>query len=228
MIEATLIDSMGSDLSVVNAARVSFGKQSEWLSEAECPTDPMTGGKIPPYKRLSDRDVKLIHYLAKHKHLSPFGHAFASFHVKAPIFVARQLVKHKFLRWNEISRRYVDDEPEFYVPEVWRGRSADKKQGSDGVVDVAYYLDQWEAPLALYQDLLEQGVAPEQARIVLPQSTLTEWIWSGSLDAFAAMCKLRCAPDTQYESRIVADQISEVISKIFPVSWVALTQEQGT
>jgi thymidylate synthase (FAD) len=214
MIKATYVDHMGSDLSVVNAARVSFGKKSHWEFEAL-------------QEGLLEKDAKLIHYLAKHKHLSPFGHAFASFHIKAPIFVARQLVKHKFLRWNEISRRYVDDEPEFYEPDVWRGRSADKKQGSAGVVTLSGY-DDWtynQSCLAMYEDLLADGVAPEQARMVLPQSTMTEWYWSGSLDAFAAMCKLRCASDTQYESRIVADQISEIMQGLFPVSWRALTND---
>jgi len=228
-IEVTFVDSMGSCLSVVNAARVSFGKKSEW-----------EGGSHPdfdPVKRLSERDTKLIKYLAKHKHISPFGHAFASFHIKAPIFVARQLVKHKFLRWNEISRRYVDDEPEFYVPSVWRGKSADKKQGSSEesvysestLVQVDY--DAWDGPtyrelndiaLGVYKDLIADRVAPEMARMVLPQSTLTEWYWSGSLDAFAAMCRLRCAPDTQYESRLVADQVSTIMQELFPVSWSAL------
>jgi thymidylate synthase (FAD) len=175
---------------------------------------------------LEEKDKKLIKYLAKHKHLSPFGHAFASFHVKAPIFVARQLVKHSFLRWNEISRRYVDDEPEFYNPDVWRGRSEDKKQGSS---DVAVTTIGSSHPfnfiaLEAYENLLEQGVAPEQARMVLPQSTMTEWWWSGSLDAFARMCNLRCAPDTQYETRIVADQISRVLGDLFPVSWEALRE----
>ena len=174
--------------------------------------------------KLSDRDTKLIRYLAKHKHLSPFGHAFASFHVKAPIFVARQLVKHKFLRWNEISRRYVDDDPEFYVPDQWRGRSEDKKQGSEGNVEVSTGLVKamCKATLRDYEYLLGCGVAPEMARMILPQNMLTEWIWSGSLDAFAALCKLRCASDTQYESRIVADQISEKMGELFPVSWDAL------
>jgi thymidylate synthase (FAD) len=213
MIAATLIDHMGSDLSVVNAARVSFGKASEWQ-------------ELPSGRHLHLKDRKLIRYLAKHKHISPFGHAFASFHVKAPIFVARQLVKHKFLRWNEISRRYVDDNVEFYVPDVWRGRSEDKKQGSEGVVEFEdHYEDETAFNKSYYHYLLDRGVAPEQARMVLPQSTLTEWYWSGSLDAFAAMCKLRCASDTQYESRIVADQISEVMSNLFPVSWEALMQE---
>ena len=216
-IKVTYIDHMGSDLSVVNAARVSFGKKADWEYH-----DSQT-------MRLSDRDTKLIKYLAKHKHISPFGHAFASFHIKAPIFVARQLVKHKFLRWNEISRRYVDDEPEFYVPDVWRGRSADKKQGSEGEVklgtlDDAIVSDSPHEALCAYNSLLDAGVAPEQARMVLPQSTMTEWYWSGSLDAFADMCRLRCKEDTQYETRLVADDISNKMSELFPVSWSALME----
>jgi len=211
MIEVTYIDHMGTDLTVANAARVSFGKTSEMEDDAWGPP------------RLKAKDDNLIRYLASHKHISPFGHCFASFHVKAPIFVARQLVKHKFLRWNEISRRYVDDEPEFYVPDVWRGRSADKKQGSEGIVDVGDWGDTNWACLTAYKDLLEHGVAPEQARMVLPQSTITEWYWSGSLDAFGDMCNLRCKSDTQAETRIVADQISEKMLELFPVSWEALS-----
>jgi len=220
MIEATYIDHMGTDLSVVNAARVSFGKTSQWAY-----LDWRHSTMHPQKKILSDRDTKLIRYLAKHKHISPFGHCFASFHVKAPIFVARQLVKHKFLRWNEISRRYVDDEPEFYDPKVWRGRSADKKQGSDGVV----YTDADpefvnHTALRVYKDMLEDGVAPEQARMVLPLNTMTEWYWSGSLDAFADMCNLRCKDDTQAETREVAKQIDHKMIELFPVSWDALTE----
>jgi len=214
MIKATYIDHMGNDLTVANAARVSFGKTSEMED------DPWG----PP--KLKAKDDKLIRYLAKHKHISPFGHCFASFHVKAPIFVARQLVKHKFLRWNEISRRYVDVEPEFYQPNEWRGRSADKKQGSEGVVEVLHDVKHLSSMMAnLYEDLVEEGVAPEQARMVLPQSTMTEWYWSGSLDAFARMCVLRCASDTQAETRIVADQISEKMKELFPVSWDALKED---
>ena len=203
MIKVTYIDHMGSDLSVVNAARVSFGKTS---------------------KTMTDGDIKLIKYLAKHKHMSPFGHAFASFHVKAPIFVARQLVKHKFLRWNEISRRYVDDTPEFYEPDQWRGRSVDKKQGSDGVVDVGKIGDISLASKTLYNSLLDRGVCPEQARMVLPQSTMTEWYWSGSLDAFMDMCNLRCKLDTQYETRLVAEYIQSEMINLFPVSVEALVR----
>ena len=217
MIEATYIDHMGTDLSVVNAARVSFGKKREALGTVT--TNGVTNTV------LHDTDQKLIKYLAKHKHMSPFGHCFASFHVKAPVFVARQLVKHKFLRWNEISRRYVDSGPEFYVPDEWRGRSADKKQGSEGVVDVGDWGDPNWACLIAYNDLLGHGVAPEQARMVLPQSTMTEWYWSGSLDAFADMCSLRCAPDTQAETRLVADIIAGRMIHLFPVAWEALTDE---
>ena len=213
MIKATYIDRMGSDLTVANAARVSFGKTSEMED------DPWG----PP--KLKKKDDKLIRYLAKHKHISPFGHCFASFHVKAPIFVARQLVKHKFLRWNEISRRYVDDEPEFYVPDVWRGRSADKKQGSDGFVSTVAEPEFVNyTALRVYKQMIEEGVAPEMARMELPQSTMTEWYWSGSLDAFADMCNLRCKDDTQVETREVAKQIDHKMIELFPVSWDALTE----
>ncbi|MEK9768744.1 MAG: FAD-dependent thymidylate synthase [Betaproteobacteria bacterium] len=209
MIKATYINHMGCDMSVVNAARVSFGKKIDRMY-----TKP--------------EDEKLIHYLAEHKHMSPFGHCFATFHVKAPIFVARQLVKHKFLRWNEISRRYVDSEPEFYEPKTWRGRAEDKKQGSSGVVELSDNVKDgpefihYEAK-CLYQEMLDEGVCPEQARMVLPQSMMTEWYWSGSLDAFADMCNLRCAFDTQAETRFVATQISDRMRRLFPVSWAALT-----
>jgi len=206
MIDVTLIDSMGSDLTVVNAARVSFNKKSEWDED----------------NTLTVSDGILISYLARNKHMSPFGHCFATFHVKAPIFVARQLVKHKFLRWNEVSRRYVDEEPEFYEPSEWRGRAKDKKQGSEGVVDIG----DWEAAnwvsLKTYKELLEYGVAPEQARMVLPQSTMTEWYWSGSLDAWSDMCRLRQGEDAQYESRLVANSISMDLSTLYPASWKAL------
>ncbi|QBQ72732.1 thymidylate synthase [Roseobacter phage CRP-6] len=212
-ITAEYIHHCGNDLTVANSARVSFAKESELEDDAWGPP------------KLKEKDAKLIRYLAREGHISPFGHCFATFRVKAPIFVARQLVKHKFLRWNEISRRYVDDEPEFYVPDVWRGRSADKKQGSDGVVQT--FVQDWDTynpSLKIYTDLLKDGVAPEQARMVLPQSTMTEWYWSGSLDAFADMCRLRCASDTQEETQEVAWDISLKMEELFPVSWDALMQ----
>ena len=194
------IDHMGDDLSVVNAARVSFGKHKDLMDKS---------------------DTKLIHYLAKHNHKSPFNHAFATFHVKAPIFVARQLQKHEYMPWNEISRRYVDSEPEFYEPDVWRGRSADKKQGSEGVVDTKTKPTNQYA-LETYRNLLSDGVAPEQARMVLPQSMYTEWYWSGSLYAFAKMCSLRLEKDAQLETQVIARQISLEMEPLFPVSWEAL------
>ena len=215
MIVASYIDHMGTDLSVVNSARVSFGKKSDFMPRVH-------NGEA---KVLQPKDAKLIKYLAKHKHLSPFGHAFASFHVKAPVFVARQLVKHKFLRWNEVSRRYTTEKIEFYTPDVWRGRSKDKKQGSAGVVEVRGSVPVGRAMYACkdaYEGLLKAGVCPEQARMVLPQSMMTEWYWSGSLDAFADMCNLRCKPDTQAETAEVAWDIDRMMIKLFPVSWKAL------
>lgn len=351
-IEVTLIDHMGSDLSVVNAARVSFSKESEWEYDTKQVMDEDEFGKwlgsstekiIHSSKRLSKQDKKLINYLAKHKHHSPFNHAFLSFRVKAPIFVARQLVKHKFMPWNEISRRYVDDEPEFYFPEYWRGKAENVKQGSsDEVVDIVtkchenpYYvkfhnmkarakregipfdltLDKmvWpstcsvlgiplvydlgrgkimddspsidridptkgytedniriisnkantmkssatkdelvkfaeevllthkgyvpdytnspegvcEKALDVYEYLLSIGTCAEQARMVLPQNTMTEWYWSGTLGAFLDMLVLRLDNHTQKETRDVANLIAKHIQCVFPVSYEAYLGTKG-
>ena len=216
MIEVTYIDHMGSDLSVVNAARVSFGKKSDWLPRIH-------NGEA---KALSAKDCRLIAYLARHNHKSPFNHTFTTFHVKAPVFVARQLVKHEYMPWNEISRRYVDVEPELYEAPIWRGRSEDKKQGSYGEVEsnanVLYYN---KNALMMYKQLLDEGVAPEQARMVLPQSMMTEWYWSGTVFSFAKMCSLRCKDDTQAETRVVADAIDEEMENLYPISWEALRDE---
>ena len=211
MIDVTLIDSMGSDLTVVNSARVSFNKKSDWDED----------------NTLTVSDGILISYLARHKHMSPFGHCFATFHVKAPVFVARQLVKHKFLRWNEVSRRYVDEQPKYYSPTTWRGRADDKKQGSSGEVSISYRTISVLAKHEVwcnkaYKQLLEQGVAPEQARMVLPQNTMTEWYWSGSLDAWSDMCRLRQSEDSQEETRKVAKLISDELRDLYPESWIAL------
>ena len=207
MIEVELIDRMGTDASVVNAARVSFGKR---------------------IKEMSEGDTKLIRYLAKHNHWSPFGHASLQFRIKAPVFVARQLVKHQIgLTWNEISRRYVDTEPEFYEVDKWRGKPVDKKQGSSGEFDQQRLCDMAQSrvedtALDAYQQLIQWGVAPEQARMILPQSMITEWYWSGTLYAFARICNLRCAEDAQYETRIVANLINDECEKLFPISWIEL------
>jgi len=228
MIEVTYQQHVGSDITVVNAARVSFGKKSRYYygDEAEIAADFYKEWEYPTF--MLSEDVKLINYLAKHNHKSPFNHCFITFHVKAPIFVARQLQKHEYMPWNEISRRYVDSEPEFYQPDVWRGRSADKKQGSEGVVDVGDWGDTNWACLIAYKDLLSHGVAPEQARMVLPQSMMTEWYWSGSLYAFAKMCGLRLKPDAQYETRLVAEQIEDKMAELFPESWTALRAYDDT
>jgi thymidylate synthase (FAD) len=219
MIKVTYIDHMGSDLSVVNAARVSFGKTSEM---------DMSDKWGPP--KLKDKDAKLIKYLAKHKHTSPFNHTFLTVHVKAPIFVARQLQKHEYMPWNEISRRYVDDEPEFYEPDHWRDKSKDKKQGSGGKSQSQYFPNIYvkevaEKALGDYKKMLSQGIAPEQARMILPQNMMTEWYWSGTLGAWAKMCNLRCKPDTQLETRTVGNEVSDIMSIYFPVSWKALKHD---
>lgn len=220
-LKATLLDCMGDDLTVVNAARVSFAKESNYEYD---------NGYV-----LSEKDKKLIKYLADHKHISPFGHCFASFHVKAPVFVARQLVKHKFLRWNEVSRRYVTEEPEFYHPPVWRQAAKNVKQGSlDESVKTSaeraaihQYQRVMDAAKTTYQYLLSLGVCAEQSRSVLPLSHMTEWYWTGSLDAWADMCILRLDRHTQYESRMIAQQISDKMYHLFPVSWKALMEAAG-
>jgi len=199
----TLIDKMGSDATVVNAARVSFAKQIE-------------GHRVG----LTQKDEKLIKYLADHNHWSPFAHASLQFRIKAPIFVARQLVKHQVgLVWNEVSRRYVDDEPEFYIPFMWRKRPPKSiKQGSSKE-EVEYDITSELGILKkLYNDMIEKGIAPEMARMVLPQNMMTEWYWSGSLYAFARVCNLRLKEDTQTETRDVVRHIEQVMRDQFPVS----------
>ena len=210
-LKVDLIDKMGSDLSVVNAARVSFAKKSDWDHSI-----PFAEGNI-----LKDTDVRLIKYLAKHNHWSPFAHASLQFRIKAPIFVARQLVKHQVgLVWNEISRRYVDTEPEFYVPKVWRKRPTENiKQGSDESETITYGIEGTMMFVTeTYNNLLKEGVAPEMARMVLPQNLYTEWYWSGTLYAFSRVCNLRCAEDTQSETRVIAYKMRDICAKEFPVS----------
>ena len=232
----TLLDVMGSDLSVANAARVSFNKVSQAPHMDYIDIDEINYA-VPI---VSSGDAKLIGYLADHNHWSPFAHCFLQFRIKMPIFVARQLVKHQVgLAWNEVSRRYVDFEPEFILMPTWRERSKDKKQGSHDhsilelkkahvIADAAY-----EHALKSYNDLLALGVCPEQARAVLPLSMMTEVIWSGSLFAFARVCNLRLDPHTQKEARDIAIQISEKANQLFPESWKALVkyvkeEERGT
>ena len=214
--EVTLIDKMGTDLSVVNAARVSFDKESEWQIGFDG-------------KQLNDADRKLISYLATHNHWSPFSHASASFRIKAPIFVARQLVKHTVgLAWNEVSRRYVSTEPEFYLPDYWRKSASNVKQGSsdEAVHGLEMAAEVWtENAVDLYNNMLEAGICAEQARMILPQNTMTEWIWSGSLYAFARVCNLRLDNHTQRETQEIARQISDYMIELFPESWEVLVND---
>ena len=213
-----LVDRMGTDLSVVNAARVSFDKASEW------DFNPAATGNV-----LSERDTKLIRYLAKHNHWTPMAHPQVTLRIKAPIFVARQWFKHMVgITRNETSRRYVDSEPEFWFPSEWRGRPAGSmKQGSRGVValgDAAEIKSAVRQCLAMYNYMLEMGVAPEQARMILPQNMMTEWIETASLAAVCRSCKLRLDPHAQQETREIAERIAEIVAPLFPVSWSALME----
>lgn len=211
-----LVDCAGTDLSVVNAARVSFEKESEFEWE--------DGDE----KFLSYKDRNLIKYLSKHKHFSPFNHTFITMRIKAPIFVSRQLVKHKFMPWNEVSRRYVDSEPTFYMPDGWRKKAENVKQGSSDTLvggsaewneAVGYHTN---TMLLMYDNMLKSGICPEQARMILPQNMMTQWIWSGTLGAWADMLRLRLDPHTQQETREVALMCEEEIKPLFPVSLEAL------
>ena len=207
-----ILDVMGSDLTVVNAARVSFAGESE---------------------EFGSRDKKLVRYLAAHGHWTPFAHVQVQLRIKAPVFVARQLVKHQVgLVWNEVSRRYVDFTPEFHAPEAWRKRAPNKKQGSlDETIDndSLLYNSYWDLMTKaedLYSFMLEKGVAPEQARMVLPQSMMTEWYWTGSLVAFARVVTQRLSEDAQYECRVVAEKIDQLLVNHEPISysWSCLTK----
>jgi thymidylate synthase (FAD) len=212
--EVSLLDTMGSDDGVANAARVSFAKDATNFTD--------------------EQNDKLIKYLAKHNHWSPFAHTSLQFRIKAPIFVARQLGKHQVgLVWNEVSRRYVDFEPEFYMPPTLRLKAANVKQGSS---EDTLGLDDWrymEAEFivksckSLYNQLLNADVCAEQARMFLPQNMMTEWIWTGSLMAFARVCQLRLDSHTQYETRLIAQDIDKEIKNcgLFDVSWEALNEK---
>ena len=211
LIHVSRIDSMGSDLTVANAARVSFAKHKEELDEG---------------------DEKLIKFLAEHGHWSPFSHVFMQFKIDAPIFVARQLQKHQVgLAWNEVSRRYVDSTPEFYSPDEWRRRATDKKQGSmsepvPSQKVVKSIKEEFDAvALDCYNRLLKLKVCPEQARMVLPQDMMTSWYWSGSVYAFSRVCNLRLKEDAQAETREVAQSISNHCAIEFPISWKNLVKE---
>jgi thymidylate synthase (FAD) len=288
----------GSDLGIVNAARKSFGRRSDWdyahpdgsrwsnLADAEynfVDGDAVSTEFAKVIPVLKDKDKRLLEFLARGMtaadfdefcndvqanireyldgnkecvetlieqmwdwrntptHDTPFNHGFFSFEVKAPVFVARHLVKHEYLIMSEYSRRYITDDVEFLTPEVWRKAAADVKQGSsdeevthvnggcghsgccppDGTLAVPVnelVEDTNETAMDTYETLITAGVAPEQARMVLPQSLMTSWTWSGTLGAFANMCKLRLSSDTQAETRVVAQAVYEELKKQFPVA----------
>jgi len=207
--EVTLVDRMGDDLTVVNAARVSFAKQAERVIFSD-------GGL-----RVERADINLIKFLAKHGHWTPFAHVQLTFRIKAPIFVARQLVKHQIgLTWNEVSRRYVQSEPEFYTPSVWRRAADNVKQGSssDAVDDQFSVEDDYDQAVTLLQEVyyrwLDEGVCPEQARMVLPQSMMTEWYWTGSLVAFARVIQQRMHSTAQRETQDIAKMLLKELTVI--------------
>ena len=228
-IKVEYIDHMGSDLSTVNSARVSFDKESDFDADAE------------EYGVLKQSDVKLIKYLAKHKHMTPFRHNQIQIRCHAPIFIARQLGKHQAgLSWNEVSRRYVDSEPEFYIPDEWRGRpDGSIKQGSGGrgleyaIEAYAGCCDDGEAKYAEidYEDILQiclewyrcnSHLAPEMTRMVLPQSMMTSWYWTGNLLSFAHVYKERIAEGAQLEARYFAEELDKIIRELYPIAWSAL------
>jgi|TARA_R110000824_G_scaffold50030_1_gene140109 thymidylate synthase (FAD) len=222
--EVTLVDSMGTDLTVVNAARVSFNKESSYkLNEM---------GEF-----IEDKDARLIEYLAKHNHFTPFTHATVTMRERVPLFVARQRFKHTIgFSYNEVSRRYVDEDPEFYKPDEWRGKAEDKKQGSSDVVininpatdsGSRAMIDDYDHAINrcvwVYKQMLRKGVCPEQARMVLPQAMYTEYYVTGSLYAWARAFNLRSQPDAQQEIQEIAAKWDDIMVKIFPECWMALT-----
>tara|TARA_R110000850_G_scaffold62590_3_gene142266 strand:+ start:1355 stop:2080 length:726 start_codon:yes stop_codon:yes gene_type:complete len=226
-----LVDSMGSDLMVCNAARVSFSKDTEWDRDEEAISRLKKSGSSyheEDVRKLSERDTKLIRYLAKHNHWTPFAHPQITLRIKAPISIRTQFFKHKqgFVE-NEISRRYVSFEPEFYFP-YWRGKPKDNaKQGSDDFIAIEgkiikNHTDAVKLCLHTYNELLRDGVAPEQARFILPQAMYTEWYWTGSLAAYARFYKQRIDEHAQWEIRQYASAIGKLIRPLFPVSWQEL------
>ncbi len=274
--KATYIDSMGTDLSVVNAAKVSFGKRSEWDYEydtdegvSQAPSSEFSPSLLNKNRKvLSKRDQSLIAFLARGctsgdwenlksslcgldgtyewecenmeeilnhirkmpSHWSPFAHTAITLHLKMPLFVARQIMKHTTgIEYNEVSRRYVDSDPEFYVPDVWRKRADNVKQGSSDEPagnDVPIYMQEsvYETCLDAYKTLMKVGVAPEQARMILPQSMYTEVIATGNLYAWANMYIQRSDSHAQKETQDLAKQIGDIVEPLYPCSWKELTK----
>ena len=205
------IDHMGSDLSVVNAARCSFAKQHDKFDDTN--------------------DTKLINYLARHGHWTPFAHAFVTMRFKAPIAVHAQCGKHQIgFAMNTVSRRYVSDTPELFLPEFRTKPEGSIKQGSGALhpdnLNIQYdYFQMCTSAIELYEQMILDGVAPEQARFVLPQGVYTEWVWSGSLQAWARFYNQRSDTHAQQEIQELANMVNDITKNLFPVSWVALTKD---
>lgn len=250
-----LISFMGTDLDVVDAARVSFNKKSTYdlvgpySSEAACRgafhrdpqacLEPRLSSSGWVYQRVNDGDANLIHFLARERHFSPFTHVIAKFRIRMPLFLARQWYKHRIglekdCGWNEVSRRYVQDEPEFFLPEKgFRKKAAKVKQGSSDELVTKGFNDKpllnlvrahYDASKRLYQGMLDAGVAPEDARMVLPVAMMTEWVETGSIMAYARMVKLRSDEHAQSYIRPYAEAISNLLCERFPISWRALME----
>ena len=230
------IESWGSDLSTVNAARVSFANESSWevTYEDDYDVESRTITHVP-IQRLSERDAKLIHYLAKHKHTSCFEHQGATLRLKVPIFIARQIQRHRTFSYNEVSRRYVDTPPEFFWPDKWRKRADNVKQGSSDDEVTSLGLQGFrevtpqeaadklvEHAMTLYNTMLEEKVAPELARMILPQNMYTEFYMTGNLRNWAHFLKLRLDGHAQKEVQEVANQVLGILQPLFPVSVEAL------
>ncbi|QIG66025.1 flavin-dependent thymidylate synthase [Ochrobactrum phage vB_OspM_OC] len=279
-IEVEYVQHCGDDLMIANAARVSFGKKSEWLYDlCDCCPDAKDNCEectCESGRYLKDADKRLIQFLARGmqskdyeefvssvasagsavnsdsgmfkdderleellwkfrdlgEHKSPFNHTFITVHVKAPISTARQLVKHRFMPWNEISGRYIEfKRGDVYIPNEFRSKAVDKKQGSGAALTgeahdnlTAIFLDNAEKAFDDYQNALKNGLCEEQARNLLPLGLMTEWYWSGTLGAFADMLKLRLANDAQKESQMVAQKVADIIKPLFPVAYDALVE----
>lgn len=236
--KAELIDTMGDDLRVVNAARVSFDKESSLVaSEEEASNsqawEDMTGQKL--FKQvLGEKDQKLLNYLAKHGHWTPFSHVMITMRETVPIFVARQRFKHMVgMTYNEVSRRYVNDHPEGFIPDTIRSRpDGSIKQGSgDTHPRSSYWMERYiaklESDFQMYDEMIEDGVCPEQARMILPLATYTSYYATGSLVAWARAYKLRTDPHAQKEIQDLAHQWGDIIGNIKELnySWKALTSD---
>lgn len=236
-IKVEYVDHMGTDLSVVDAARVSFAKKSAWESVISVDTTRKEDSEewLKDHRvhkgcfvKMSEADAKLINYLAKHEHWTPFAHTAISLRVAAPVPIRTQCFKHKVgLVENEESRRYIKSTPEIFIPEFREKPEGSIKQGSGGIhqsnEEWQYsYRKLTERCVDIYLQMIKEGVAPEQARFVLPQGAIVNWVWTGNLMSFANFYKKRIDPHAQQEIQEVARKVDEVIRPLFPVSWAAL------